>query len=86
MSAEQATERPPDAAFAAFRRKVLRMLRRLESDGHDFCGDQCPKCGIVDSEPCCPICLEHNGGKLGGVYRHTDNCELAALIRECEGR
>ena len=69
-----------------FRREAHRMLRLLESKGHDFCGEACPKCGIVDSEPCCPTCLAHNGGKLGGVRRHEPGCELKALIDEAEQR
>ena len=70
---------------AAFKCKVLAVLRQVEPDGHDFCGDECATCGIVDSEPCCPVCLAHNGGKLGGKYRHEEGCALHALILECGG-
>lgn len=71
--------------LADLKRRVHKLLEQLESDGHDFDGEQCPKCGIVDSEPCCPICLTHNGGKLGGVFKHTDDCALAAMLKECGG-
>ena len=70
----------------AFRGRLLRVLEQVETDGFDFDGERCPMCGQIDGESCCPICLAHNGGKLGGIHPHEPRCELAALIREIRGR